>query len=80
MSMWFLTNAAQAINAQVAGLFDKIPETMYFGTIGLISIVLGGILLFALADDQTRDERGLIIRNSPQMLICGLFFIDQAIS
>lgn len=46
MSMWFLTNAAaQAINAQVAGLFDKIPETMYFGTIGLISIVLGGILL-----------------------------------
>ncbi|MCY8720410.1 MULTISPECIES: peptide MFS transporter [unclassified Bacillus (in: firmicutes)] len=46
MSMWFLTNAAaQAINAQVAGLFDKIPETTYFGTIGLISIVLGGILL-----------------------------------
>jgi POT family proton-dependent oligopeptide transporter len=46
MSLWFLSNAmAQAINAQVVKLFDKVPETVYFGIIGLLAIVLCGVML-----------------------------------
>ncbi|ADP35018.1 peptide MFS transporter [Bacillus atrophaeus] len=46
MSLWFLTNAsAQAINAKVSVFFGKVSDSAYFGTIGLVSIILGGILL-----------------------------------
>ncbi|MCY7623540.1 MFS transporter, partial [Bacillus altitudinis] len=46
MSLWFLSNAmAQAINAQVVKLFDKVPETVYFGIIGMLAIVLCGVML-----------------------------------
>jgi len=46
MSLWFLSNAmAQAINAQVVKLFDKVPETVYFGIIGFLAIVLCGVML-----------------------------------
>ena len=46
MSLWFLSNAmAQAINAQVVKLFDKVPETVYFGIIGLLAIVLCVVML-----------------------------------
>ncbi|OLP65647.1 Di-/tripeptide transporter [Bacillus pumilus] len=46
MSLWFLSNAmAQAINAQVVKLFDKVPETVYFGIIGMIAIMLCVVML-----------------------------------
>ena len=46
MSLWFLSNAmAQAINAQLVKLFDKVPETVYFGIIGFLAIVLCGVML-----------------------------------
>lgn len=46
MSMWFLSNAvAQAINSQIVKLYSQSTEIHYFGIIGGISIVLGGILL-----------------------------------
>ncbi|MDG2703407.1 oligopeptide:H+ symporter, partial [Vibrio parahaemolyticus] len=46
MSLWFLSNAmAQAINAQVVKLFDKVPEAVYFGIIGLLAIVLCVVML-----------------------------------
>lgn len=36
---------AQAINAQVVKLFDKVPETVYFGIIGMLAIILCGVML-----------------------------------
>ncbi len=49
MSLWFLSNAAaQALNAQIVKFYTPATETLYFGVIGGIAIVLS-ILLFALA-------------------------------
>ncbi|MTH54781.1 MFS transporter [Bacillus mangrovi] len=46
MSLWFLTSAAgQAINAQVVQYFETVSETVYFGIIGSIALVLGFVLL-----------------------------------
>ncbi len=59
MSMWFLTNACgQALNAKVVGLFDKISEAAYFGSIGLISIILG-IILVLLSPVIKRAMKGV---------------------
>ncbi|SIC84987.1 di-/tripeptide transporter [Mycobacteroides abscessus subsp. abscessus] len=47
MSLWFLSNAAaQAVNAQLVKLYDPNNEIMYFGTLGLLAVVLGGVLIF----------------------------------
>jgi POT family proton-dependent oligopeptide transporter len=47
MGLWFMSNAsAQAINAQIVTLYKPETELFYFGAIGLISIVLGFLLLF----------------------------------
>ena len=49
MSLWFLSNAAaQALNAQIVKFYTPATETLYFGVIGGIAIVLS-ILLFTLA-------------------------------
>ena len=49
MSLWFLSNAAaQALNAQIVKFYTPETETLYFGVIGGLAIVLS-ILLFALA-------------------------------
>jgi proton-dependent oligopeptide transporter, POT family len=49
MSLWFLASAAaQAINAQVVKFYSAETETLYFGSIGGASIVLG-IILFLFA-------------------------------
>ncbi|MBS4204487.1 peptide MFS transporter [Lederbergia citrea] len=49
MSLWFLSNAAaQALNAQIVKFYSPATETLYFGTIGGIAIVLS-ILLFVLS-------------------------------
>lgn len=49
MSLWFLSDAAaQAINAQLVRFYTPATENLYFGTIGVVAIVLG-IILFAVA-------------------------------
>jgi proton-dependent oligopeptide transporter, POT family len=49
MSLWFLSSAAaQAINAQLVKFYSEDTETLYFGLIGGVSIVLS-IILFILA-------------------------------
>lgn len=46
MSLWFLTSTvAQAINAQLAKVFDKISEVQYFGYLGGAAIVLFVVML-----------------------------------
>ncbi|WP_240326829.1 peptide MFS transporter, partial [Aeribacillus pallidus] len=47
MSLWFLTSAAaQAINAQLVKYYTVETEIVYFGIIGMVSIILGLILFF----------------------------------
>lgn len=47
MSLWFLANAAgQGINAQIVRLFRPETEVVYFGTIGVISLIFGVIIFF----------------------------------
>ena len=49
MSIWFLSDAvAQALNAQIVRLYSHETEVMYFGVVGIITIVFG-ILLLILA-------------------------------
>ena len=49
MSLWFLSDAAaQAINAQLVRFYSPATEMAYFGTIGIVAIILG-LILFALA-------------------------------
>jgi proton-dependent oligopeptide transporter, POT family len=49
MSLWFLSDAAaQAINAQLVRFYSPATEMAYFGTIGVVAIILG-ILLYAMA-------------------------------
>lgn len=46
MSVWYLSNAsAQAINAQLVKLYSVNTQVTYFMVIGLVSIVIGVILL-----------------------------------
>ncbi|WP_010290709.1 peptide MFS transporter [Kurthia massiliensis] len=46
MSLWFLTSTvAQAINAQLAKVFDKVTEVQYFGYLGGLAIVLFFVML-----------------------------------
>ncbi|MGV3466571.1 MAG: peptide MFS transporter [Heyndrickxia sp.] len=46
MSLWFLSNAAaQALNAQLVKLYSPASENIYFGTIGIVSVVLGIVLI-----------------------------------
>ncbi|OUB25922.1 MFS transporter [Bacillus thuringiensis serovar yunnanensis] len=46
MSLWFLSNAAaQAINAQIVKFYNPQTEIIYFGVIGTVAVVLGGILI-----------------------------------
>lgn len=43
LSRWFLTSAAaQAINAQLVKYYTVETEIVYFGIIGMISIILHG--------------------------------------
>ena len=49
MSMWFLSDAvAQAINAQIVKLYSQDTEILYFGILGIISIIFG-IILFSFS-------------------------------
>lgn len=49
MSLWFLSNsAAQAINATIVRFYTEETETLYFGTIGVMAIVLA-VILFLVA-------------------------------
>ncbi|SET18552.1 proton-dependent oligopeptide transporter, POT family [Salinibacillus kushneri] len=49
MSLWFLSNAAaQAINAQIVKFYNADNEILYFGTIGVVAIILS-IILFAMS-------------------------------
>lgn len=46
MSMWFLSDAvAQALNAQIVKLYSRGTEIQYFGTVGLMTIIFGCLLL-----------------------------------
>jgi len=59
MSLWFLSNAAaQAINAQLAKFYTEASEMVYFGTIGLVSIVLG-ILMFLISPAIQEKMQGI---------------------
>lgn len=47
MALWFLASAAaQAINAQLVRIYELVSDTMYFGVLGSLSIVLGIIIIF----------------------------------
>jgi len=49
MSVWFLASAAaQAVNAQLVKFYSPESETMYFGVIGGIAIILS-IILFTIS-------------------------------
>ena len=59
MALWFLASAAaQAINAQLVRVYEVVSETMYFGVLGALSIVLGIILLF-MSPMISRAMRGI---------------------
>lgn len=46
MSMWLLSDAvAQALNAQIVKLYSRGTEIQYFGTVGLMTIIFGCLLL-----------------------------------
>lgn len=46
MSIWFLSDAvAQAINAQIVRLYSPGTEVMYFGVVGVVTVVFGILLL-----------------------------------
>lgn len=46
MSMWFLSDAvAQALNAQLVKFYSRSTEIQYFGIVGIMSIILGCLLL-----------------------------------
>lgn len=46
MSIWFLGDAvAQAFNAQVVRLYSADTEVMYFGLIGVVTVIFGVLLL-----------------------------------
>ncbi|WP_430788927.1 peptide MFS transporter [Virgibacillus flavescens] len=54
MSLWFMSNAAgQAVNAQVVKLYDPSSETIYFGVIGGVAVLLGFVLLASTKKIQT---------------------------
>ncbi|MBS4202033.1 peptide MFS transporter [Bacillus sp. FJAT-49732] len=58
MSLWFLSNAsAQAINAQLVKLYKPETEIIYFGAIGVISILLG-LILFAMSPKISTYMKG----------------------
>ncbi|WP_026314516.1 peptide MFS transporter [Heyndrickxia acidiproducens] len=47
ISLWNLSDAAaQTLNAQLVKMYDASHEVMYFGIVGLVSAVLGILLLF----------------------------------
>jgi POT family proton-dependent oligopeptide transporter len=55
MSLWFLSNAAaQALNAQLVKFYTPQNEMAYFGTIGVVSIVL-----FALSPKMQTFMKGI---------------------
>lgn len=59
MSLWFLSNsAAQAINAQIVKFYTPATETLYFGIIGGVSIILG-IFLFMYAPKIQKFMKGV---------------------
>ena len=59
MSLWFLSNAAaQGINAQLVKFYTSENETLYFGIIGGVAIVLS-LILFALAPKIKVYMRGI---------------------
>lgn len=59
MSLWFLTSAsAQAINAQIVRFYEPETEIVYFGAIGVISVILGGIL-FMISPVMTKYMKGV---------------------
>jgi len=59
MSLWFLSSAAaQGINAQIVKFYSAETEMLYFGTIGVIAIVLG-IMLFVIAPKIEKFMKGI---------------------
>lgn len=59
MSLWFLTSAAaQAINAQLVKVYEKVSEFTYFGFLGSLSIVLG-IIILVLSPIISKAMRGI---------------------
>lgn len=59
MSLWFLSNAAaQAINAQIVKFYKPETEMVYFGTIGVIAILLS-ITLFLLSPKIEKFMKGV---------------------
>ncbi|KRM95988.1 Di- tripeptide transporter [Liquorilactobacillus aquaticus DSM 21051] len=46
MSMWFLSDAvAQAFNSQLVRFYSKDTEVMYYGLVGIVTIIFGVVLL-----------------------------------
>ena len=59
MALWFLASAAaQAINAQLVRIYEVVSETVYFGVLGGLSILLGVILLL-MSPMISRAMRGI---------------------
>lgn len=59
MALWFLASAAaQAINAQLVRVYEHVSETMYFGVLGGLSIVLG-IIILVISPIISKAMRGI---------------------
>ena len=59
MSLWFLASAgAQALNAQLVRFYSPENETLYFGSIGGMAIVLA-IILFLISPMIQRAMKGV---------------------
>lgn len=59
MALWFLASAAaQAINAQLVRVYELVSETMYFGVLGGLSIVIG-IIILVISPIITKAMRGI---------------------
>lgn len=59
MSVWFLASAAaQAINAQLVRFYSPANETMYFGTIGGLAILLA-VILFLISPMIQKMMKGV---------------------
>ena len=59
MALWFLASAAaQAINAQLVRIYEVVSETVYFGVLGGLSILIGVIVLL-MSPMISRAMRGI---------------------
>lgn len=59
MGVWFLSNAmAQGINAQIGQIFTPDIEVQYFGTLGIIAVIVG-LIMFMVTPQLLKLMKGV---------------------